>query len=65
MDIDDIMDVTGLDQRTVQLTLAQLINAELIFYKQHVGFCRYAISPAHLTFTTTAAALVFAVIPCR
>jgi DNA-binding transcriptional regulator GbsR (MarR family) len=65
MDIDDIKDATGLSDDTVQLALAQLINAKLIFYKQHVGFCRYATRPAHLTFKTTALALVFAVVPCK
>lgn len=65
MDIDDIEEATGLERASIQLALAQLFNAELIYHKQHVGYCKYAIRPAHLTFNSTACALVFAVVPCK
>lgn len=65
MDIDDIVDVTGLPAHAVQLALAQLINAGLTFYKQRCGYCKYAIQPANLQLKTVALTLVFAVIPCK
>lgn len=65
MSIDDIEEETGLNKLDVQLALHQLLNARLIYYKQHVGYCRYAIAPARVTFNVPSISLVFAVVPCR
>lgn len=65
MDIDEICEASGVERDVVQNTLAQLLRAKLIYHKQHVGFCRYAIRPTCIQFGTVAQELVFAVVPCK